>query len=419
MVSRARLALAIALALCASCAEGAASQTCERGAGPTNSASLLQKQSSGSRRSSEQEPFSPGGPLPFPGMQPREDGETVHIGFLVLGKGYLGQVMKVILVIQAMTQSAVHYHLVVDAESEDEAGKQFTGFMSFLKLPFSFHKVPDSVKRSVGLHAKTLRFTARAEVFALKPFMHRILPPAVGRIILLDTDIFVLDDVRALWQLFGDFSGSTLLGLATEQQPTYWQCFRGAEVLPGDFPGARVPGGEGDFPGFNGGMQLHDLDALRGSEDYNAVLDDPAVFASLRPVMKCPSAGVMDLGDQDMFSIIASRRPQWFRVLPCSWNWQACRFWNNADGMNRDLYECPQAARIFHGNCDHDGGFLGKGQWKTWMRNLQEFVWTGNFTEVGRSLAEAKLSFVSEATWGRLSHLQAQLTANHVPDERI
>eukprot|EP00413_Alexandrium_margalefii_P025572 CAMPEP_0204552784 /NCGR_PEP_ID=MMETSP0661-20131031/26869_1 /ASSEMBLY_ACC=CAM_ASM_000606 /TAXON_ID=109239 /ORGANISM="Alexandrium margalefi, Strain AMGDE01CS-322" /LENGTH=61 /DNA_ID=CAMNT_0051559807 /DNA_START=18 /DNA_END=199 /DNA_ORIENTATION=- len=56
------------------------------------------------------------------------------------------------------------------------------------------------------------------------------------------------------------------------------------------------------FPGFNGGVQIHNLEAIRRNGYYNDMVDDTQyIEALLSPC--CGTQGAGGLGDQDLFSV--------------------------------------------------------------------------------------------------------------------
>mmetsp|Transcript_12858 Transcript_12858/g.40576 ORF Transcript_12858/g.40576 Transcript_12858/m.40576 type:complete len:425 (+) Transcript_12858:51-1325(+) len=353
---------------------------------------------------------------PLPGTE-----DPIPVGFLTLGSQFLGQAMRAILVIEAMTRSPVRYYFITDAEKyNDPDGAKFMEFMKTMGLTYTFNTVPEDVWTRVHAHGDAVGFSERPRKYVLKLYLHRIMPPSLDRIIMLDTDVIVFNDIASLNRIFDDFSESTLMGLTMEQQPTYRNCFSAKAFDAVDEHSRGYPFGKSGFPGFNGGLQLQNLNQIRRSACYNAILDDPRLLAAVRPHNpSCALSTFMDLGDQDLLSIVANQYPHWFRILPCTWNWQACRFWQNYYGLGyfeRQPFDCPATPSIFHGNCNFPGIF-NQTNWKSWVLNLQRLIWFGRFKEAKRSASKYNLSFsgvIAEEVWARLHQLRKPLVAAHL-----
>lgn len=124
---------------------------------------------------------------------------------------------------------------------------------------------------------------------------------------------------------------------------TFWQ-FRHEN------PKTRVggPPPEG-LPGFNSGVMLLNLEAMRQSPLYSRLLE-PAQVQQLAD--KYHFRG--HLGDQDFFTMIGMEHPELFHVLDCTWNRQLCTWWR--DHGYSDVFEayfrCEGHVRIYHGNCN-------------------------------------------------------------------
>lgn len=117
-----------------------------------------------------------------------------------------------------------------------------------------------------------------------------------------------------------------------------------------EHPGTKVgdPPPDG-LPGFNSGVLLLDLEAMRQSEQYNRLLE-PAMVQQL--ASKFHFKG--HLGDQDFFTLVGMEHPELFYVLDCTWNRQLCTWWR--DHGYSDIFEryfrCDGHVRIYHGNCN-------------------------------------------------------------------
>ncbi|XP_044799263.1 xyloside xylosyltransferase 1 isoform X2 [Bubalus kerabau] len=184
-------------------------------------------------------------------------------------------------------------------------------------------------------------------IFFLSVAMHQIMPKEILRIIQLDLDLKYKTNIRELFEEFDNFLPGAIIGIAREMQPvyrhTFWQ-FRH------DNPKTRVgsPPPEG-LPGFNSGVMLLNLEAMRQSPLYDRLLQ-PAQVQQLAD--KYHFRG--HLGDQDFFTMIGMEHPELFHVLDCTWNRQLCTWWR--DHGYSDVFDayfrCEGHVKIYHGNCN-------------------------------------------------------------------
>ncbi|MGH0155022.1 UNVERIFIED_CONTAM: hypothetical protein FKN15_041649 [Acipenser sinensis] len=133
------------------------------------------------------------------------------------------------------------------------------------------------------------------------------------------------------------------LSLARKQRHTFWAYRR---ENPDSKVGDPPPGGS---PGFNSGVMLLDLEAMRRSEPYNQLLEPQSVS---RLADKYRFQG--HLGDQDFFTMIGMEHPSLFHVLDCAWNRQLCTWWKDHGygDVFQLYYHCQGPVKIYHGNCN-------------------------------------------------------------------
>ena len=103
------------------------------------------------------------------------------------------------------------------------------------------------------------------------------------------------------------------------------------------------------LPGFNSGVLLLDLKRMRQSSLYNSLLD-AAEIARLSDELHFKG----HLGDQDFFTLVGTRYEQLFYVLPCQWNRQLCRWWeeNGYKDVFESYHRCDGDIMVYHGNCN-------------------------------------------------------------------
>jgi len=134
-------------------------------------------------------------------------------------------------------------------------------------------------------------------------------------VISLDSDLLFKTDIKQLFGIFDNFKGTTIFGLAREQQPVYrhiLHMFR--DKNPGTKAGEPPPDG---LTGFNSGVILINLRNMRESRIYNLLLHNNAVKEIAD---KYTFQG--HLGDQDFYTLLNLEYSALFHILPCSWNRQ-------------------------------------------------------------------------------------------------
>lgn len=184
-------------------------------------------------------------------------------------------------------------------------------------------------------------------IFFLSVAMHHIMPTSITRIVQVDLDLKYRTNIKHLFQEFDHFAPGAVIGIAPEMQPvyrhTFWQYRK-------ENPQSRVgdPPPEGQ-PGFNSGVMLLDLGAMRASALYNQLLA-PSNVAKLADQYRFRG----HLGDQDFFTMIGMEHPELFHPLGCGWNRQLCTWWR--DHGYGDVfalyYRCDGPVYIYHGNCN-------------------------------------------------------------------
>ncbi|KAE8603748.1 hypothetical protein XENTR_v10014455 [Xenopus tropicalis] len=184
-------------------------------------------------------------------------------------------------------------------------------------------------------------------IFFLSVALHQIMPKEIYRIIQLDLDLKFKTNVRELFEEFDNFMHMSIIGIAQEMQPVYRHTFwQYRKENPSTKVGEPPPDG---MPGFNSGVMLLNLEAMRQSRLYNELLEPNAVQQLAE---KYHFKG--HLGDQDFFSMIGMEHPELFYVLDCGWNRQLCTWWKDHGYMDvfDDYYRCEGNIKILHGNCN-------------------------------------------------------------------
>ncbi len=188
-------------------------------------------------------------------------------------------------------------------------------------------------------------------LFFLSPFLHRILPKNISRVIMLDIDLRFDNDIQELYKLFNQFNQSQILGIARENQPVYrhllW-LYR--QENPQTHIGNPPPYG---LTGFNSGVLLLDLNKIRQSILFNNYLENSYLISKLRTKYHFDHP---HLGDQDFYTLLSFEHNELFFILPCYWNRQLCTWWKGKgyDDVWEYYFNCnnEQNISLYHGNCN-------------------------------------------------------------------
>uniref|UniRef100_H3CYS5 Xyloside xylosyltransferase 1 n=1 Tax=Tetraodon nigroviridis TaxID=99883 RepID=H3CYS5_TETNG len=183
-------------------------------------------------------------------------------------------------------------------------------------------------------------------IFFLSVAMHRIMPDSLTRIVQLDLDLKYRENIRE-FQEFHRFPPGAVMGIAREMQPVYRHTFwQYRKENPQTKVGEPHPDG---LPGFNSGVMLLDLAAMRASSLYNQLLE-PEHLAQLAAQYRFRG----HLGDQDFFTMIGMEHPELFYPLACGWNRQLCTWWRDHGygDVFQLYYRCDGPVYIYHGNCN-------------------------------------------------------------------
>lgn len=152
------------------------------------------------------------------------------------------------------------------------------------------------------------------------------------------------------------FGNETLFGLAPELTPVYRHVLYSYKLQHntslGDYyhdynttSGIHPRG----FQGYNSGVILFNLSAIRKSNYYNKVLSKDYVD---KLATKYNFKG--HLGDQDFYTLLGFEEPQLFHTLNCGLNRQLCTWWR--DHGYKDIFynyfKCKHRVIVLHGNCN-------------------------------------------------------------------
>uniref|UniRef100_A0A8C4ZQG5 Xyloside xylosyltransferase 1 n=1 Tax=Gadus morhua TaxID=8049 RepID=A0A8C4ZQG5_GADMO len=166
-------------------------------------------------------------------------------------------------------------------------------------------------------------------IFFLSVAMHHIMPQSLSRIVQVDLDLKYRTNIRDLFKQFDHFPPGAVLGITREMQPVYrYAQFPHVNHLTSLVLMSGEPPPDG-LPGFNSGVMLLDLKAMRASALYNQL------------------PGARERGQAG--GPVPSSTP-W----ACGWNRQLCTWWreHGYGDVFQLYYRCDGPVYIFHGNCN-------------------------------------------------------------------
>ncbi|XP_069753148.1 xyloside xylosyltransferase 1 [Narcine bancroftii] len=270
---------------------------------------------------------------------------------------------KFTIAIESMAKHAVlrdnevlHLHFVSDSPSKSIGEPLLEKLLqgAAFKYQVTFHDV-DAMTQKLFPLVEAMRNLFSADsgayysdsIFFLSVAMHRIMPAELTRIVQLDLDLKYMSNIRDLFEEFDKFRPGAVIAIVREMQPVYRHTFwQYRQENPRTKVGDPPPNG---LPGFNSGVMLLNLKAMRQSDLYNQLLDAEKVR---KLAEKYHFKG--HLGDQDFFTLIGMEHTELFHILDCTNNRQLCTWWRDhgyADVF--DLYfKCEGKVRIYHGNCN-------------------------------------------------------------------
>ncbi|CAH8557088.1 unnamed protein product [Schistosoma turkestanicum] len=139
----------------------------------------------------------------------------------------------------------------------------------------------------------------------LKLLITQILPNEIKKVILLDSDMLLNDDITNLWRLFNEFNKDQCIGIAAEQNPTFYSNM-----------------GQRFWPtlgyGYNAGLLLIHLSKLRARNWDEKWMK--GVYNLMRVKRILPTA------EQDVINAVLNQNRHWLYEIPCEWNIQLSAF---------------------------------------------------------------------------------------------
>ncbi|KAK9888921.1 hypothetical protein WA026_001141 [Henosepilachna vigintioctopunctata] len=197
-------------------------------------------------------------------------------------------------------------------------------------------------------------------LFYISLGLHRIAPKSQKHAILMDCDVFFKRDISLLFDEFQRFKDTALFGLAPELSPVYrhvLKLYRSKHnnTTFGNYyhwnatSDPNIPHSRG-FQGYNSGILLLKLDAIRSSEEFKFLLKKSAV----QTLTERYNFKQGHLGDQDFYTLIGNEYPHLIQTLNCGFNKQLCTWWkeNGYSNIFDNYARCDHKIVVLHGNCN-------------------------------------------------------------------
>lgn len=250
------------------------------------------------------------------------DCSVIHLAFVAAGYGTSKSVVTVLKSILFYRRSPLHLHLIVDRP----ARVILQTLLPTWQLPlfnYSFYST-ESLEQMV----KWIPNAHYSGVYGLmKLVLPSILPLSVESIIVLDTDITVITDIKFLWNYLRLMrQEGKVIGLV-ENQSNWYLGTLWADHKPWPALGR----------GFNTGVMLMDLKMMREAhwnDQWNMVAKSVLVEYQYT-----------SLADQDIVNALIKDHPDCVYALPCSWNIQL-----SDNTLSEDCYMQIDQYKIIHWN---------------------------------------------------------------------
>ena len=162
-------------------------------------------------------------------------------------------------------------------------------------------------------HKSVLEDRYSADLFYMAPIYHLAFT-GMNKLVMLDcTDLEFHADISDLSQQFRHFTTQHLIGIGLDLSPNYYHQL---ESYRKHHPDSKF-GLAGKTQGFNTGVVLYNLKAMRQSTLYNSYLLPSMVNKVVKQFMY-----KFTLAEQDWFTNLGYIHPHMFFILPCKFNRQ-------------------------------------------------------------------------------------------------
>jgi glycosyltransferase-like protein LARGE len=222
----------------------------------------------------------------------------------------------------------ITFHIFTDSEGEKIISNYFSNFAANSCTKFRIYKIDELLKLgNKFLEKQKIINTHYSGFYALsKAFIHEVLPSNVTHVLLIDTDIILLDDVYSIWKQFQLFKrDKTALGLTPWYPPVPINYkYKGSTPDP-----------------FIAGVVLLDLNVCR-SINFTRLLNQITETAYNEFGLR-----VIANADQTILSLFATYFSEHFVALPCFVNGHTIHYLSDGSSWKLGCNgEYPRTAHV-------------------------------------------------------------------------
>ncbi|KAI6651983.1 hypothetical protein LOD99_4528 [Oopsacas minuta] len=233
----------------------------------------------------------------WPKSQPRDitniDGEVIHIVSVIAGQVSCRTAMPFLKSLLFHRRSGLHLHIITNSPAYTTLSVLFRSW-EIEDVEFSFYHL-ENFEHLLNY----IPNSHHSGIFGLsKLIVEEILPITISKVILLDTDIVVIDSLQGLWDLFELMGRNQFIGLV--------------ENLSNYYTEKRMFTSLGR--GYNTGVMLMDLEKMRAMKWLELWQKEHTLLQE--------KIGRVQQADQDIINSFLSHYPDYVYQLPCVWNYQ-------------------------------------------------------------------------------------------------
>ena len=148
----------------------------------------------------------------------------------------------------------------------------------------------------------------------VKLFSHELFPH-VPRIIFLDNDLIVVDDIRNLWLEFENFDDKQLVSMTIDQSDRWY--FRFQDPTDDMFSAGWV--GTANRCGVNGGVQLWHNENVKKHDAWTYFIISLTHIGAARSQTDLSLFGILQ--EQDLLNFAIIQKPEIWKPMDCVWNY--------------------------------------------------------------------------------------------------
>ena len=221
------------------------------------------------------------------------NGEVIHVVSVIAGQVACRTSMPFIKSLLFHRRTELHLHIITNAPAYATLSVLFKTW-GIEGVRFSFYHLEEFE------HLLTqIPNSHHSGIFGLsKLIVEQMLPEEIEKVIVLDTDVVVIDSLQELWAMFGSMGRKQFIGLVENLSDYYLE--------KGLFSNLAR--------GFNTGVMLLDLKKMRGMRWKDLWTKEQSELNR--------KIGAVKQADQDIINSYLARHSTRVHQIPCIWNYQ-------------------------------------------------------------------------------------------------